>query len=300
MDSYEKGILSGDVLKKRLKQIRHLALDLDGTLYVGRTLFEFTLGFLQTVRRLGIGCTFLTNNSSQSDREYVVKLNEMGIEAELGDIYTSANGTIDYLRHDSHLKDCKRLFVLGTQGLQDQFTQAGFTVGDTTVCDTEPEVVVVGLDTGLVYDRLALAAYWIQQDKPYLATHPDLVCPTDQALVLPDCGAICQLLRAATGRMPDTVLGKPNVAMLDGVRQRLGLKRSQIAMVGDRIYTDIAMARNAGILGVLVLSGEARADDLEETSDRPDMVVEDVGQFGRMLVAAQSPNGDAPSTTVNH
>jgi len=187
------------------------------------------------------------------------------------------------------------VFGLGTQGLQDQFTQAGFTV-----CDTEPEVVVVGFDTGLVYDRLALAAYWIQQDKPYLATHPDLVCPTDQALVLPDCGAICQLLQAATGRMPDTVLGKPNVAILDGIRQRLGLKRSQIAMVGDRIYTDIVMARNAGILGVLVLSGEAQADDLEETSDRPDMVVEDVGQFGRMLVAAQSPNGDAPSTIVNY
>jgi HAD superfamily hydrolase (TIGR01450 family) len=278
---------TNDVLKKRLTEIRHVALDLDGTLYVGGTLFEFTLGFIQTLRQLGIGCTFLTNNSSQSDREYVVKLNEMGIEAELGDIYTSASGTIDYLRHDSHLKDCKRLFVLGTQGLQDQFTQAGFTV-----CDTEPEVVVIGFDTGLVYDRLALAAYWIQQGKPYLATHPDLVCPTDQPLVLPDCGAICQLLQAATGRLPDAVLGKPNVAMLDGIRQRLGLDHTQIAMVGDRLYTDIAMARSAGILGVLVLTGEAQLSDLEGTADRPDMVVANVGQLGRMLVAAKSSNGD--------
>lgn len=294
MHSYEKGTVSGDVLNKRLKEIRHLALDLDGTLHIGGTLFDFSLGFIQTLRHLNIGCTFLTNNSSQSDREYVVKLREMGIEVELGDIYTSANGTIDYLRHDSQLKHCTRLFVLGTEKLQDQFAEAGFTV-----CDTEPEVVVVGFDTGLVYDRLALAAYWIQQGRPYLATHPDLVCPTDQPLVLPDCGAICQLLQAATGRMPDAVLGKPNVAMLDGIRQRLGLEHTQIGMVGDRIYTDIAMARNAGILGVLVLTGEAQVGDLRETSDCPDVVVENVAELGRMLVAAQSPNGDPLSTIGN-
>ena len=274
-----------DALKRRLKEIRHLALDLDGTLHIGGTLFEFTLGFIQSLRQLGIGFSFVTNNSSQSDREYVVKLKEMGIDAELGDIYTSAHGTIDYLRNE--LEPWKRLFVLGTRGLHDQFTEAGFTV-----CDTEPEVVVIGFDTGLVYDRLALAAYWIQQGKPYLATHPDLVCPTDQPLVLPDCGAICQLLQAATGRLPDAVLGKPNVAMLDGIRQRLGLDHTQIAMVGDRLYTDIAMARSAGILGVLVLTGEAQLSDLEGTADRPDMVVANVGQLGRMLVAAKSSNGD--------
>jgi len=274
-----------DALKRRLKEIRHLALDLDGTLHIGGTLFEFTLGFIQSLRQLGIGFSFVTNNSSQSDREYVVKLKEMGIDAELGDIYTSAHGTIDYLRNE--LEPWKRLFVLGTRGLHDQFTEAGFTV-----CDTEPEVVVIGFDTGLVYDRLALAAYWTQQGKPYLATHPDLVCPTDQPLVLPDCGAICQLLQAATGRLPDAVLGKPNVAMLDGIRQRLGLDHTQIAMVGDRLYTDIAMARSAGILGVLVLTGEAQLSDLEGTADRPDMVVANVGQLGRMLVAAKSSNGD--------
>ena len=281
-----------DVVKKRLREIRHLALDLDGTLHLGGRLFEFTLGFIQSLRQLGIGFTFLTNNSSKSDREYAVKLNELGIEADLDDIYTSAHGTIDYLRNE--LENLKRLFVLGTPGLQNQFTEAGFTV-----CDTEPEVVVIGFDTGLVYDRLALAAYWIQQGKPYLATHADFVCPTDQPLVLPDCGAICQLLQAATGRLPDAVLGKPNVAMLDGIRQRLGLERSQIGMVGDRLYTDIAMARNAGILAVLVLSGEAQVSDLEGTVDRPDMVVENVGQLGQMLVAAkaQPPNSQAAKSS---
>lgn len=263
-------------LQGRLREIRHLALDLDGTLYLGGTVFGFTPGFLQSLKQMDIGYTFFTNNSSRSDRQYVAHLNEMGIEADLDSIYSSTHATIDYLRSD--FSDVRRLFVLGTHGLNEQLEEAGYTI-----CDTEPEVVVVGFDTDLIYNNLARAAYWIQQGKPFLATHPDLVCPTDQPLVLPDCGAICQLLEAATGRTPDAVLGKPNVAMLDGLRQRHGLTCSQIAMVGDRLYTDMAMARNAGMLGVLVLSGETKPADLEKADDRPDLVVEDAGAFGRML-----------------
>jgi len=269
-------------LQGRLREIRHLALDLDGTLYLGGTLFEFTPGFLQSLKQMGIGYTFFTNNSSKSDRQYVAKLKGMGIEADLDSIYSSTHATIDYLRSD--FADVDRLFVLGTHGLQEQFAEAGYTI-----CDEEPEVVVIGFDTDLVYDRLCHAAYWIQQGKPYIATHPDLVCPTDQPLVLPDCGAICQLLEAATGRTPDAVLGKPNVAMLDGLLQRHGLKRSQIAMVGDRLYTDMAMARNAGMLGVLVLSGETKPEDVDGAAGQPDVVVEDAGVFGRMLSKVNSP-----------
>jgi len=276
--------MGSDNLQGRLQKIRHLALDLDGTLYLGGTLFGFTPGFLQSLKQMGIGYTFFTNNSSKSDRQYVAKLKEMGIEADLDSIYSSTHATIDYLRSD--FTDANRLFVLGTSGLQDQIAEAGYTISDA-----EPEVVVIGFDTDLKYDRLTQAAYWIQQGKPFLATHPDLVCPTDQPLVLPDCGAICQLLEAATGRAPDAVLGKPNVAMLEGLLQRHGLERSQVAMVGDRLYTDMAMARNAGMLGVLVLSGETQPADLEGAADCPDVVVEDAGKFGIMLSEARKREG---------
>jgi NagD protein len=268
-----------DTLKQRLRELRHLALDLDGTLYLGETRFDFTPGFLQQLRQVGVGHTFFTNNSSKSDRQYLVKLKGMGIDAGLEDIYSSTHATIDHLRSD--FPGARRLFVLGTRGLHEQFTEAGYTV-----CDSDPEVVVIGFDTDLVYQRLARAAWWIQQGKPYLATHPDLTCPTDQSLVLPDCGAICRLLDAATGRRPDAVLGKPNVTMLDGLRQRLGLERSQMAIVGDRLCTDMAMARRAGVMGVLVLSGEARLQDLEEIPDRPDLVVAHAGVLGQLLAEA--------------
>lgn len=279
--------LADEALKERLRGVRHFALDLDGTLYLGDTRFDFTPGFLQNLRQLGVGYTFFTNNSSKSDRQYLVKLEDMGIEAGLDEIYSSTHATIDHLR--SAFPEVNRLFVLGTQGLQDQLTEAGYTV-----CDAAPEVVVVGFDTDLVYERLARAAWWLQEGKPYLATHPDLICPTDQELVLPDCGAICRLLEAATGRIPDAVLGKPNIAMLDGLRKRLGLERSDIAMVGDRLYTDMAMARRAGVMGVLVLSGETLSGDLDETAEHPDLVVEHAGVLGRILAEAHDQAGPGP------
>ena len=272
-------------LMERLRGIRHLALDMDGTLYLGSTLFEYTAPFLQLLQDMEIGYTFFTNNSSKSDHQYVTKLKEMGIDAQRDQIYSSTHATIDFLRGDPN--NFRRLFVLGTQGQKDQMSEAGFVV-----CDEDPEMVVVGFDTDLVYDRLAQAAYWIDQGKPYIATHPDLICPTDQALVLPDCGAICKLLEAATGRTPDAILGKPNPAMLNGLRQRFGLDSAQIAMVGDRLYTDVAMANHAGMLGVLVLSGETKLDQLGEADEQADVVVEHVEELGRLLSRARGPEGD--------
>jgi HAD superfamily hydrolase (TIGR01450 family) len=272
-------------LMDRLRDIRHLALDMDGTLYLGSTLFEYTAPFLQLLRDMEIGYTFFTNNSSKSDRQYVAKLKEMGIEAQRDQIYSSTHATIDFLRGDPN--NYRRIFVLGTQGQKDQMTEAEFDV-----CDTEPEMVVVGFDTDLVYDRLAQAAYWIEQGKPYIATHPDLICPTDQELVLPDCGAICKLLEAATGRTPDEILGKPNPAMLNGLRQRFELESAQIAMVGDRLYTDVAMANHAGMLGVLVLSGETQLEQLGEADEQADVVVEHVAELGALLSRARGQTGD--------
>ena len=118
---------------------------------------------------------------------------------------------------------------------------------------------VVGFDTELTFARLCRAAYWISKGKPFIATHPDRICPTDQPTVLVDCGAICAALEQAAGRGPDVVLGKPDPCMLRGILSRHALAPEQLAMVGDRLYTDMAMARRAGALGVLVLTGETTA-----------------------------------------
>ena len=168
----------------------------------------------------------------------------------------------------------------------EQFQSAGFVV----VADSPrevPDAVIVGFDTNLSYSHLCRAAWWIQQGKPYFATNPDRVCPTDQPTVLVDCGAICAALEAATGRAPMAVMGKPDPAMVRSILQRHALAPEDLAMVGDRLYTDIMMAHHAGVLGVLVLTGEATAAEAARFSPAPDLVVSGLEEFGMRLRAAK-------------
>lgn len=263
-----------------LARIRHVALDMDGTLYRGKRLFAATLPFLERLRRLGIGYTFLTNNTSLSRADYVEKLRRFGIDAVESAIATPADATIAHLRQ--HFPDVRAIAVLGTPSLVRQFEEAGFEVTWES-----PGAVVVGFDMTLTYDRLCRAAHGIASGLPFLATHPDLVCPTDEPTVLVDCGAICASLTAATGRHP-IVLGKPEPSMLWELCERHGLEPGEVAMVGDRIYTDMAMAGRAGVLSVLVLSGEATAEDAAAMADPPDLIVADVGDLGERLERSRS------------
>ena len=265
-----------------LARINHIVLDMDGTIYLGRTLFPQTLPFLAALRRLGIGCSFVTNNCTRSRAEYAAHLREMGIDAPEESILTSAHAAIRYLCEN--LPQARRIFVLGTAGLNDEFCQAGFVI-----VEDRPDAVVVGFDTDLTYDRLCQTAWWISQGLPYVATHPDRVCPTDRPTVLPDCGAICALLESATGRRPDAVPGKPSPAMLEAVFRPLASSPREVAMVGDRLYTDIRMARDAGVISVLTLTGEAKQSQIESSppEQRPDFVVSDLEELGRMIEEAR-------------
>jgi HAD superfamily hydrolase (TIGR01450 family) len=270
----------------RLQAIRHLALDMDGTIYKGRTLFDFTRDFLDRMTRLGIGYTFLTNNSSRSLKDYLLHLQHMGIEATADQLYTSTLSTMDYLRRE--FASVRRLFVLGTPSLREEFAEAGFSV---VADEEEPEAVVVGFDTTLTFTRLCQAAWWIKRGKPFIATHPDRVCPTDQPTVLVDCGSVCACLQTATGKPPLTVLGKPDPRMLTGILERHSLHPSQLAMVGDRLYTDMVMAHRAGALGVLVLTGEATQEDVAACPERPDLVVQSLKELGELLAESRQSTG---------
>jgi HAD superfamily hydrolase (TIGR01450 family) len=268
-----------------LANIRHLALDLDGTLYLGSRRFDATLPFLATLRELAIGRTFFTNNSSRSTRQYVEHLGAFDIAVEESDIFSSTLCTLEYLREER--PEIRSAFVLGTPGLRDEFVRAGFPAAGEQPNDP-PDAVVVGFDTTLSYDRVCRAAYWITQGKPFIATHPDRVCPTDQPTLLVDCGAICRMLTHATGREPDAVLGKPNPRMLLGIMHRHNLKPGELAVVGDRLYTDMMMARAAGAIGILVLTGETTRAEAENASPRPSYILEDVGELGRLLAQSRS------------
>lgn len=272
-------VCSVDVME-RMRRIKHVALDMDGTIYKGSTLFSFTIAFLNRLKEWGIGYSFLTNNPSKSTSDYLQHLLEMGIVATKDEFYTSAQATIDYML--KYHPDCKRLFILGTPSMISEFIEAGF-VSTNDDSEDEPDAVVVGFDMSLVYSRLCRAAWWIEQGKLYVATNPDRVCPTDKPLVLIDCGSICSSLEQATGRIPDVVIGKPDPRMLDGIMERYGLDPSEVAMVGDRIYTDILMAQRAEALGVLVLSGETSYEMAVSTDPRPDVIVRDLEELQFLL-----------------
>ena len=275
-----RSIYDAEELKARLANIRHVALDMDGTIYMGMSLFDYTIPFLQSLREMGITYSFLTNNPSTSIPDYLKKLAGMGIEATEEEMYTTALATIDYIK--TNFPEARRLFLLGTPSMISEFEKAGFeSLPDSA--EERPDVLVVAFDKTLEYSRLCRAAYWAQQGVPYVATNPDRVCPTDQPTVLVDCGSICKCIEHATGRQPDIVLGKPDPNMLTGVQARYGVKPEEVAMVGDRIYTDIEMAHNAGACGVLVLSGETTLQIADEAPRQPDLIADSIKVLGELL-----------------
>ncbi len=266
-----------------LQDIRHVLLDMDGTIYLGDHLFEWTIPFLELLTRRGVGWSFLTNNTSRSRADYVQKLERLGIRIHPRQMLTPARAVADYL--DSHPLQVNRLHVLGTPSLQEEMASLGYTLvsGDP---DDEPDAVVVAFDTTLSYERLCQTAWWIQQGKLYIATHPDRTCPTNESTVLLDCGAICSALEAATGIKPHDILGKPNPFMVRQLCEEMSIRPGEIAVIGDRLMTDIAMARNVGAKAVLVLSGEAKRGDLECSEWLPDLVVENLSELHGLFEAS--------------
>ncbi len=294
MEYYEGGKLS-ESLKAKMRKVKYLALDMDGTIYLGNDIFPFTLDFLEKIGNAGIGYSFLTNNPTKSVEDYLSKLASMGIRASEDNMYTTSLAAIDYIK--SAYPHAARLFMLGTPSMAGQFEKAGFIACGDDENDV-PDVLVVAFDPTLTYSRLCRAAWWAQQGIPYVATNPDRVCPTNLKTVLVDCGSLQKCIEHATGRRPDKVLGKPDPTMLLEIMAKHGLKPEEVAMVGDRIYTDTAMARNAGAVGVLTLSGETTLQTaLDVASDAahndspeffpPDLVVRNIADLGEILVRSR-------------
>ncbi len=273
--------MNAEALREACRKIKHVALDMDGTIYMGSNLFPFTHDFLKLLRDNGIGYSFLTNNPTRSIKDYLAKLQKMGVEASEENMYTTAVATIDYLK--ANMPEARRLFVVGTPSMKAEFERAGFELTRPSA-DDMPDALVVAFDTTLEYERLCHASWLAAEGLPYIATNPDRVCPTNLSTILVDCGSLCACIEHATGRTPDIVIGKPNPDMLSGIRFRHGLQPDEIAMCGDRIYTDVAMANNAGALGVLVLSGETTLDTALNSDPQPPITAKNIMEFGKLLI----------------
>jgi 4-nitrophenyl phosphatase/NagD protein len=250
---------------------------MDGTFYLGDSLLPGALEFIELCRVKGIDYLFLTNNSSKHRGQYAEKLRRLGLDIGEGKIFTSGEATAIYLNRK---KPEARLYLVGTPALEEEFKSHGFTLVEDASSD-EPDYAVLGFDTTLTYSKLWRLCDLVRAGLPYIATHPDFNCPIEGGF-MPDIGAMIAFVEASTGRRPDVVVGKPNQPIIEAVVDKTGLPIGQICMVGDRLYTDIALGAT-GITTVLVLSGEARREDLSDAPHPPDFVMADLAELGDVL-----------------
>ena len=259
--------------KETISKMRLFLFDMDGTLYLGNQLFNFTIPLLDAIRTSGGTYLFMTNNSSKSVEDYIEKLKKLGIPSTREDFITSSQATAYYL-HKHH--EGKTLYVCGTESLKKELRSEGFSVTENL---DEVECIIMGFDTELTFRKLHDVSYLLltRPEIPYIATNPDLVCPTEFGSV-PDCGSVCAMIFNATGRQP-LVIGKPAPLMPILAMDRLGFAKEETCVIGDRIYTDVKSGLNAGIAGILVMSGETTPEKLAKSKDQPHIVLENAGEI---------------------
>lgn len=258
-----------------LRAVKLFLLDMDGTFYLGDRPIERSLEFIDTLRSTGREFLFLTNNSSKHKGILAEKLRSMGLVIQDDDVFTSGEATAIYLKG---IQPGARLYVVGTPALEEEFISHGFILDDQ-----DPEYVVLGFDTTLTYAKLWKLCDFVREGRPYLATHPDFNCPIEGGW-MPDIGGMIAFVKACTGVEP-LVIGKPHAAIVNALTIKTSMDRSCMAMVGDRLYTDIRLGTNAGILSILVMSGETTEEDLLVSEIRPDFVFENLGGIADALLS---------------
>ena len=262
-------------MKRPLAALRAFLMDMDGTVYLGTRLLPGAARFFRLLERRGIPYLFFTNNSSADRTLYRDKLAGMGLDVPADRIITSGEATALYLTTQTPYR---RVFVLGTPSLERELRDAGLDLADADV-----DAVVLGFDKTLTYAKLERACHLLRAGLPFIATHPDKVCPTADGPI-PDTGSMIALLRTATGRRP-LVVGKPQPRMARMALGKLGpdYAARDVAIVGDRLYTDMRMGRRAGLTTICVLSGETTRADLAATRDKPDYVLPSIRELAKKL-----------------
>lgn len=258
----------------KLKNTELFLFDMDGTLYLGDEVYNGAIQLMEDLPRLGKRYIYLTNNSSRAGTDYITRLKGLGFPCQEENVFTSGMATGMYLNQNH---PGARVYLVGTQAFRRELLSYGIEL-----VEEDADVVVAGFDTELVYEKLNKACHFLRRGAVFIAANPDWVCPMPEDEVLPDCGSICALLTASSGREPNYI-GKPNRNMIDVISKMTGIPNERICAVGDRLYTDIAVAQNAGSVSVLVLSGETDKAMVEAAERKPDYVLADVHELHMIL-----------------
>lgn len=247
---------------------------MDGTFYLEDQLLPGSLDFIQYCLNNQIITYFITNNSSRNGRNYQEKLSALGVPAKAINIITSGMATCEYLKK---FHPGKSVYLAGTARLEEEFV-----LNQINLVTEKPDLLVLGFDTNINYEKLKKICDLVRSGIPYIATHPDINCPVHDGYI-PDIGSMMAFIEASTGRQPDVIIGKPYQPMMDAILNNVNVPKNRICMIGDRLYTDIAMGRN-GIRTILVLSGETNREMSQKSEFQADLVLDNLAALLQLLL----------------
>jgi HAD superfamily hydrolase (TIGR01457 family) len=260
--------------------IKALIFDLDGVIYLGRTVVPGAAEAIAYARKKGIGTYFLTNSGTRSRAGRVEKLKGFGISAKESEIYTSSYLTAKYITtHYTEKGKKPKVFCIGERGTCEELEKAGIDI----VQDSNANIVTVGLERAITYDKFTAAFRALINGADFIARNVDPAFPVEDGLK-PGAGAFVKFLEYSSGKAP-IVIGKPNTYGIETIIQEHKLKKDEVAIVGDRLDSDIEVGKKAGIHTILVLSGVTKKKDLEKLSKKemPDKVIESIAELNKLL-----------------
>lgn len=247
---------------------------MDGTFYLENQLLPGALDFIQYCLGNQISNYFITNNSSRNGRNYQEKLSALGVPLDAIKVITSGMATCRYIKK---FHPGKSVNVAGTPALEEEFINCHIALESE-----KPDLLVLGFDTTINYNKLKRICDLVRSGIPYIATHPDINCPV-QGGYIPDIGSMMAFIEASTGRQPDVIIGKPHQPMMDSILENVHVPKDRICMIGDRLYTDIAMGRN-GVRTILVLSGETNREMSQKSEFQADLVLDNLAVVLQLLL----------------
>ncbi len=255
-----------------LKKKKVFLFDMDGTIYIDDQVIHGAVDFIQYLKSNGYKRYFFTNNSSKTREEYFHKLRGFGIDLHEEEIITSNRITADYLK-ENH--SAAKILYMGNFEATKEIKSFGLNIIPPYKrnMDKKIDIAVMAYDTGINYEKIVVFSHFLKKNVLYIVTHPDINCPSETGM-LPDVGAFISMFKSSTGRDPDLIMGKPSAHILNYIIEKEQINKQEAIFIGDRVYTDIKMAKDTDISSILVLSGESELSDVEKYNYSPDLIVD--------------------------
>lgn len=254
--------------------IKSLILDMDGVIWKSDAPIGDLPAIFKRIRERGLKFVFATNNGTKTPEEYQRKLADLGVEIEAAQVVTSAMG-IAFLLAQKHPRGTK-IFMIGEEGIRSALEEKGFEILGVDRA-SEAEAVVMGIDRGINFQKIAEATLLVRAGRPFYTTNTDRTFPTPRGEI-PGSGAWLSIITTATGIQP-TVAGKPFPYLMELSLERLGTRKEETLVVGDRLETDIAAGQSVGCPTALVLSGVSTKQEAEAWNPAPDMIAESLNEL---------------------